>query len=332
MHGNLPSNVAADSSPVQYDWQMASSAFLDLSGDVQAALAAGRPVVALETTVITHGLPPGEGLDAAVAIEASVREAGAQPATIGVLGGRVRVGLSRVDLEALSRSPGVEKLNPGNLAAQVAAGRPGSTTVAASIMVAARAGITVFSTGGIGGVHRAAGETGDISADLFALARYPVAVVCAGAKAVLDLPRTIEALESLGVPVLGFRTDSFPAFYRRTSALSVDVRVDSLADTAAAIRAHFDISPAGGLLVVNPIPAQFEMAEHVYDRALRQALLDVEKAGLRGRAVTPFLLERMRQLTEGASVFSNRALLVNNARLAAQIAKALRSYERHQVP
>ncbi len=299
---------------------MASSSFIEFADEVASALDAGRPVVALETTLVTHGLPPGEGLEAASAIEAAVRGAHALPATIGILRGRVRVGLSLAEVEELARSPDVEKLNPGNLAAQLASGRPGSTTVAATIAIAARAGIRVMATGGIGGVHRAADETGDVSADLFAVSRYPVAVVCAGAKAVLDLPRTIEALESLGVPVLGFRTDAFPAFYRRNSGLPVDRRLDRVDDAARAVLAHFDVAKSGGVLVVNPIPPEFEMAEDVYESSLERALADVEKAGVRGRGVTPFLLERMRQLTEGASVFSNRGLLVNNARLAGELA------------
>jgi pseudouridine-5'-phosphate glycosidase len=302
---------------------MATLPFIQVNDEVADALSAGHPVVALETTLVTHGLPAGEGLDAAAALEASVRESGAVPATVGVLRGRVRVGLSRSELEELSHSGDVAKLNPGNLAAQVASGRPGSTTVAATITVAARTGIRVFATGGIGGVHRAADETGDVSADLFALARCQVAVVCSGAKAVLDLARTVEALESLGVPVLGYRTDTFPAFYRRSSGLAVDRRFERLEELAAAIRVHFDIIRTGGALVANPVPAEFEMAEEVYDRSLTRALADVEKAGVRGRAVTPFLLERMRQLTEGASVFSNRALLVNNAHLAGELAVAM---------
>lgn len=297
--------------------------FIDISDEVTAALSARRPVVALETTLVTHGLPPGEGTDAAAELEGAVRESGAVPATIGVVAGRVRVGLSRDEVASLAAAPGVQKLNPGNLAPAVASDRPGSTTVAATIMIAARVGIEVCATGGIGGVHHGAHETGDVSADLFALARYPVAVVCSGAKAMLDLPRTVELLESLGVPVLGFRTDCFPAFYRRETRLSVDARIDDVEHLAAAVRAHVDLARAGGLLVANPIPAEFEMPEDVYLQSLDRAVDDAEKAGVRGRAVTPFLLERVRQLTEGASLFSNRALLVNNARLAGLLAVAL---------
>lgn len=302
---------------------MEPSALIEVSDEVSRALSDHRAVVGLETTLVTHGLPHGEGVAAAAEMERAVRDTGAVPATIGVLGERIRVGLSNDDVVALARAPGVQKLNPGNLAQAVASGQPGSTTVAATIMIAARVGIGVCATGGIGGVHRGAGETGDVSADLFALARYPVVVVCSGAKAVLDLPRTIEMLESFGIPVFGFGTDRFPAFYRRDSGLEVDARVDRVEELAAAVRAHFDLVRAGGILVANPIPAEFEMSEEVYSRSLERAVEDAEKAGVRGRAVTPFLLERMRQLSEGASLFSNRGLLVHNARLAGQLAVAL---------
>jgi pseudouridine-5'-phosphate glycosidase len=293
-----------------------------ISDEVSAALARREAVVALETTLVTHGFPHPEGLEAAAELDAVVRKQGAVPATIGVLDGAVRVGMTPAELERLATSPAREKLNPGNLAAQVVSRQPGSTTVAATMMIAARAGIRVFATGGIGGVHYGANETGDVSADLLALARYRVAVVSAGAKAVLDLPRTLEFLETHGVPVIGFRTGRFAAFYRRDSGLPVDARCDSADELAAVVRTHASLSP-GGLLVVNPVPAEFELPRDLYERALQQARIDIEKAGIRGRAVTPFLLERMRQLTEGASVFSNRALLANNARLAAELAVAL---------
>jgi pseudouridine-5'-phosphate glycosidase len=303
--------------------KMEPRSFISIGDEVARAMTEGRGVVGLETTLVTHGLPEKEGLAASAEMEAAVRESGAAPATICVMGSRVHVGLSSAEVAALARTPGVEKLNPGNLSEAVVSGRPGSTTVAATILIAARVGIRVCATGGIGGVHRGARETGDVSADLFALARYPVAIICSGAKAVLDLARTIEMLESLGVPVLGFGTDRFPAFYRRDSGLPVDARVDRVEDLAGAVRAHFDVARSGGVLVANPIPAEFEMSEDVYSRSLERAVEDAEKAGVRGRAVTPFLLERMRQLTEGASLFSNRALLVANARLAGQLAVAL---------
>jgi pseudouridine-5'-phosphate glycosidase len=290
--------------------------------DVAAAVAAGAPVVALETTLVTHGLPRPHGLRVAEALEAAVREAGATPATIGILAGAVRVGLSPAELASLAAGDAA-KVNPGNLAAVVASGRAGSTTVAATAWAAARAGIRIFATGGIGGVHRDAAESGDVSADLPALARHPVAVVCAGAKAILDLPRTRELLETLGVPVLGLGTDEFPAFYRRSSGLSVDARCDSPAEAAAAIAAHFALGLPGGLVVGNPIPSEHELPADLHDAALATALADAAAAGIRGRAVTPFLLERMRVLTGDASLRANEALLLHNARVAAQIAVAL---------
>jgi pseudouridine-5'-phosphate glycosidase len=258
----------------------------------------------------------------AEALEVAVREAGATPATIGILAGAVRVGLSSGELASLAASDAA-KVNPGNLAAVVASGRAGSTTVAATAWAAARAGIRIFATGGIGGVHRDAAESGDVSADLTALARHPVAVVCAGAKAILDLPRTREMLETLGVPVLGFGTSEFPAFYRRSSGLAVDARCDSPAEAAAAIAAHFDVGLPGGLVVANPIPTEHELPADLHDTALSTALADAAAAGVRGRDVTPFLLERMRQLTGDASLRANEALLVHNAKTAARIAVAL---------
>jgi pseudouridine-5'-phosphate glycosidase len=290
--------------------------------EIAAALAAGKPVVALETTLVTHGLPHPHGLRVAEALEAAVREAGATPATIGILAGAVRVGLSPGELATLAASDAA-KVNPGNLAAVVASGRAGSTTVAATAWAAAQAGIRIFATGGIGGVHRDVAESGDVSADLTALARQPVAVVCAGAKAILDLPRTRELLETLGVPVLGLGTSEFPAFYRRASGLSVDARCDSPAEAAEAIAAHFTLGLPGGLVVANPIPTEHELPADLHDAALATALADAAAAGVRGRDVTPFLLERMRVLTGDASLRANAALLVHNATTAARIAVAL---------
>jgi pseudouridylate synthase len=293
-----------------------------LGENVARALRAGEPVVALETTVVTHGLPHLDGLRTALALEDEVRRAGATPATIGVLSGTVRVGISRDDLEALAGAPGVTKVNLSNLAAVLASGEHGSTTVAATVYAAHASGIRVFATGGIGGVHR--GESGDVSADLTALARMPVAVVCAGAKAVLDLPRTIEMLETLGVPVYGFGTGEFPAFYRRGSGLPVDRRFDDAASLARAVRAHVDLGMGTGVLVANPIPAADEMPEALYERALETALADLEARGIQGRAVTPFLLERMHAVSGGASVRANIALLEHNAQVAALLARELR--------
>lgn len=290
--------------------------------EVTRALAGHAPVVALETTLVTHGLPHPDGVTTAVALEEIVRQAGATPATIGIIGGALRIGLTRVELEQLAKTPNVAKVNLSSLAAAVTSGQPGSTTVAATMFAAHASGIRVFATGGIGGVHRDAAESGDVSADLTALSRIPVAVVSAGAKAVLDLPRTVEMLETLGVPVLGFGTDEFPAFYRRSSGLPVDRRYDSITELAAAVRLHFALGLGTGVLIVNPIPHAVEMASELYNRALNTALSEAEAQGIRGRAVTPFLLDRMRAVTGGESVRANVALLRHNAHVAAALAVA----------
>lgn len=290
--------------------------------EVARALTAGAPLVALETTVVTHGLPHPDGVNSALSLEQIVRDGGVTPATIGVVGGTIRVGLTHVELEQLAAARDVAKINLSNLAAVVASGRPGSTTVAATMFAAHACGIRVFATGGIGGVHRDATESGDISADLTALSRIPIAVVSAGAKAILDLPRTVEMLETLGVPVFGFGTDEFPAFYRRATGLRVDRRFDTVADLASAVRVHLSLGLGTGVLIANPIPAADEMPSEVYDRALETALSEAATRGIRDRAVTPFLLDRMRALTGGASVRANVALLRHNAQLAAALAAA----------
>ena len=290
---------------------------------VADALAQKKPVVALETTVITHGLPEGQGVRTALELESVVRERGAVPATVGVLGGKLRVGLSPDELRTLAGATRVAKANLANLGAVVASGKPGSTTVAATVLAAAMAGIQVMATGGIGGVHRGAAESGDVSSDLTAHARQPVAVVCAGAKAVLDLPRTIEMLETLGVPVYGFRTGEMPAFYRRGSGLALDYRFDLMDEMAGAARVHWALGTGTGIVVANPIPGEFEMPLDLHEGSLQRAISEAAAKGVRGREVTPFLLERMRQLTEGRSVFSNLALLKHNAQVAAALAVVL---------
>jgi pseudouridine-5'-phosphate glycosidase len=302
---------------------MSTEPWLDISEDVAAAIAAGRPVVALETTLVTHGLPPPDGVRVARELEAAVRRHGAVPATIGVLDGRVRVGMRPEELDRLAATRSVAKLNPSNLAVHLARRAHGSTTVAATMLAAHRARIPVFATGGVGGVHRGAADSGDVSADLTALSRFPVAVVCAGAKAILDLPKTVEMLETLGVPVIGHGTDQFPAFYRRRSGLRVDGQCDEVSAVAAVVRAHFALGTGTGVLVANPIPAEHELPADTYDRALAAALADAERAAVRGREVTPFLLDRMRALTGGESVAVNRSLLLNNAGVAADLAVAL---------
>jgi pseudouridine-5'-phosphate glycosidase len=296
-----------------------------LSSFVRAALAKHRPVVALETTLVTHGLPQPQGVEVASELESEVVAAGATPATIGVLDGRVRIGLTLDELHRLDSSDAV-KLNLSNFAAQVASGKPGSTTVAATMFVCARTGIEVFATGGIGGVHRGASESGDISADLTALARFPVAVVCAGAKAVLDLARTVEALESLGVPVYGLGTADFPAFYLRESGLRVDQRFDHMDELAAAVRSHFQLGLGTGVVVANPIPVEHELPRAEYEHALERAVAEATETRVRGRHLTPFLLDRLADLTGGSTVTANVALLRNNARVAAELAIALTRY------
>jgi pseudouridine-5'-phosphate glycosidase len=296
---------------------------LQVAREVAEALASGVPVVALETTLVTHGLPHPEGVRVAALLEEDVRASGAVPATIGVLDGIVRVGLAASDVERLAATPDVPKLNLSNLAACLAGGGAGSTTVAATVWAAHAAGIRVMATGGIGGVHREAAETGDVSGDLTALGRFAVAVVCAGAKAVLDLPRTLEALETLGVPVLGLGTDRFPAFYRRDSGRPVDARFDDAAALARAIAAHFGLGTGGGVVVGNPVPEADEMPADLYDAALAGALADAAAAGVRGRAVTPFLLDRLRARTGARSVVTNVALLRSNARVAGALAGML---------
>jgi pseudouridine-5'-phosphate glycosidase len=296
---------------------------LRIAEPVAAALAAGRAVVALESTVVTHGLPSPDGVRTALEMEDRVRAAGATPASIGLLDGQARVGLSAVELERLAGTPGTVKVNLGNLAATLAARAAGSTTVAATMLVAARAGIGVFATGGIGGVHRGAEETDDVSADLTALARFPVAVVCSGAKAVLDLPRTRERLETLGVPVLGWRCDEFPAFWRRASGLAVDRRFDDLAALAEAIRVQRALGTGTGVVVANPVPGSAELDGPTYERALAEALAAAAAERIRGRDVTPFLLERMRSATGGAAMQTNLALLLDNAGVAGALAVEL---------
>ena len=256
------------------------------AAEVADAIATGGPVVALETTLITHGLPHPDGVAAAVALEHEIRQAGAIPATIAVLRGAIRIGLSHAELDELATTPDVVKVNLSNLAATVAAGRSGATTVAATMFAAHARGISVFATGGIGGVHRDAGVSGDVSADLTALSRIPIAVVCAGAKAILDLPRTVEMLETLGVPVFGVRTSEFPAFYRRSSGLPVDSRMETISELAAAARTHFTLGAGTGVLIANPIPAADELPLETYQRALEAVLSDAEKEGVRGRSVT----------------------------------------------
>lgn len=296
---------------------------LHLRPDLASALESRRPVVALESTVITHGLPRPDNLQCARAMEQAVAAAGAIPATIALLDGRVRVGLDSAQLQALADRDDVAKVSTRDLGAVLASGGAGATTVAATLACALSAGIEVFATGGIGGVHRDVERSGDVSADLYALARHPVVVVCSGAKSILDLGRTRELLESLEVPILGYGCDRLPAFYLRDCALPVDARVDSPEAVAAAWRCHRALGLQSAMLVTLPLPAAQAVDGREFGRWLDQAEHDAANAGISGKAVTPFLLARLAHLSGGRTLAANRALLINNAALAGRIARAL---------
>jgi pseudouridine-5'-phosphate glycosidase len=294
---------------------------LYIKPEVADALRTGRAVVALESTLISHGLPFPENLTTAREIEAAVREAGAVPATIAILGGKATVGLEASQLEHLASAPGVIKCSRRDLATVLARGLDGSTTVAGTMIVAAMAGIRVFATGGIGGVHR--GHPFDISADLAELERTAVTVVCAGPKSLLDLALTLEQLETRGVPVIGYGTDELPAFYSRSSGLPIDTRADTPEQVAAMIRARRELGLSGGELVTVPVPTGDELPREEAEAAIVQATKLADEAHITGAALTPFILARVAQLTNGRSKKANVALLLNNARVAAQIAQAL---------
>ena len=296
---------------------------LSFSPEVRAALDAGRPVVALESTIITHGMPWPQNVDTARAVEAEVRAAGAVPATIAVMNGRIHIGLTEAELDSLGRATDVAKLSRADLAACVAQGGIGATTVAATMICAALAGIRVFATGGIGGVHRGAETSFDISADLRELSETPVTVVAAGAKAILDLPKTLEVLETLGVPVIAYGQNDFPAFWSRSSGLAAPLRMDSAAEIAAAHKMRATLGLPGGQLVANPIPPEAEIPRAEITPVIETALAEAEAQGIAAKSVTPFLLQRIFELTDGRSLDSNIALVLNNARLASAIAAAL---------
>jgi pseudouridine-5'-phosphate glycosidase len=302
---------------------MHTDRWLDIAPDVAAALADGAPVVALESTIVAHGMPWPQNVETALAVEAEVRAHGAVPATIAIVGGRLKAGLSAAQIEHLGRTgPAVAKASRRDIALLVARGADGATTVAATMLVAHRAGIRVFATGGIGGVHRGAPQSFDISADLLELAHTPVAVVCAGAKSILDLGLTLEVLETHGVPVIGYRTDTLPAFYSRDSGFALAQRLDSAAEVAALMHAQWGLGLPAGIVVANPIPEAHALPAEVVERATEQALAEAAAQGIAGKAVTPFLLQRVNELTGGDSLASNVALVLNNARVAAAIAMA----------
>ena len=296
--------------------------FMDLSAEVRAAMERGAPIVALESTIITHGMPYPTNVETALAVAADVRAQGASPATIAILDGRLKVGMTDGEIERLARDRSAAKASRRDLPSLIAKRGSGGTTVAATMICARLAGIRIFATGGIGGVHRNAQQTFDISADLEELARTPVAVVCAGVKSVLDLALTQEYLETKGVPVLGFRSDDWPAFYKRHTGLSVDTRMETEAEVASVLRVAFDeLDFAHGVVVMNPIEKEFALPDGLIDQAIDTALGQMEAAGIRGKAVTPYLLERVEELTGGASLTANVALVRNNARVAARIAR-----------
>lgn len=283
--------------------------------------------VALESTVIAHGLPAPHNLETARACEAAVREAGASPATIGIIAGEPIIGLTEEQIREIASREDVAKVNLANLGAIIAQRRWGATTVASSLYFAAISGIRVFATGGIGGVHRGASDSFDISADLNALSRFPVVTVCAGAKAILDLPKTLEVLETLGVPVVGYQTDELPAFYSRSSGLKLDLRADSPEEVAAIAASHWRLGFPTSILVVAPVPLEDEVPAAEVRNEIEDALAAAAEAGVTGKAVTPFLLSRIAAKTEGRALRANKALLKNNASLAGQVARAFANQE-----
>ncbi len=297
--------------------------YLDIAPEVQQALAEGRPVVALESTIISHGMPYPKNVETALLVEQTIRDNGAVPATIAIIGGRLKAGLSREEIEYLGKTGrGVVKASRRDLPAIVARGIDGATTVATTMIIANMAGIKIFATGGIGGVHRGAETTMDISADLEELAQTPVMVVCAGAKSILDLGLTLEYLETKGVPVIGFGTEELPAFYTRQSGFGVDYRVDCSCELAKMFKAQHELGYKGGMLVTNPIPEEYAMDKAVIDNAIETALRESVEQGIKGKETTPFLLAKVVELTGGNSLESNIQLVLNNARLAAQTAVA----------
>ncbi len=295
--------------------------FFEIAPEIGHALENHAPIVALETTVITHGLPIPENITLAGNMEAEVRKTGAIPATIGVLNGKVCVGMTAAQVETLARIPNPRKLSVRDFGMALAGGESGGTTVAGTLLVAEQAGIRVFATGGIGGVHRGSGF--DISADLPQLASSPVVVVCAGAKAVLDLPATLEYLETVGVPVVGYGTDEFPAFYARTSGLPLTMRADTPEEVARIAKAHWAMGNRSALLLTVPAPEESALPYAEIQVAMTQALAEAEAKHIHGQAVTPFLLQRVSEISGGESLQANLALLLNNAHVAAQVAKAL---------
>ena len=301
--------------------RMHHSPYLDLHPEVAAALAARQPVVALESTIIAHGMPYPQNVATALQVEAEIRAHGAVPATMAIIHGRLKAGLQADEITLLGKDGArVPKVSRRDIPFVVAAGQNGATTVAATMLIAGMAGIYVFATGGIGGVHRGAATSFDVSADLQELAQTQVAVVCAGAKSILDLRLTLEYLETHGVPVVGYRTHVLPAFYTPDSDFAVDYRLDSAQEIARALQAKWSLGLKGGMVVANPVPAEFAMPRETIDAAIRQAIQEADQQGIHGKQSTPFLLARVAELTGGDSLATNIQLVLNNARLAAAIA------------
>lgn len=297
--------------------------YLDVNPAVAQALAEGKPVVALESTIISHGMPYPQNVETALKVEEIIRQNGAVPATIAILGGRLKAGLSPAEIEYLGKQgQKVTKTSRRDLSVLVAQGADGATTVATTMMIAHMAGIKLFATGGIGGVHRGAETTMDISADLEELGQTDVMVVCAGAKAILDLKLTLEYLETKGVPVLGYQTQELPAFYTRTSGLKVDYQVDSPEMLAKILKTQHDLGLHGGILVTNPIPEQYSMDADAINAVIDQAIAEAQEKGIHGKETTPFLLAKVKEITGGDSLEANIQLVFNNAKLAAQTAAA----------
>lgn len=297
--------------------------YLNVHPEVKKALAEGLPVVALESTIISHGMPYPKNIEMAKTVSKIIRENGAIPATIAIIDGVLKVGLTTEEIEFLGTSKDVVKASRRDLPFIISKKLNGATTVATTMILANLAGVKVFATGGIGGVHRGAQETFDISADLQELANTNVAVICAGAKSILDIGLTLEYLETNGVPVVGFETEEFPAFYTRKSGFGVDYKVESSLEVASALKAKWDLNLKGGMVIGNPIPKEFEMDYDTINNAIQSALKEAEEKNIAGKKVTPFLLDRVKTITDGKSLDANIELVYNNAKVAAQIAKDL---------
>jgi len=294
--------------------------YIDFSEEALNALRCYKPIVALESTIISHGMPYPENISTAQELEKIIRDNGAVPATIAIINGRIKIGLSHSELEFLAKSKDVVKVSRRDIPSVIALGKTGATTVASTMIFAQMAGIKIFATGGIGGVHRGAEISFDISADLTELSQTDVAVVCAGVKSILDIGKTLEKLETLGVPVLGYQTNEFPSFYTRKSGFGVDYQIDNAEVIAKMLKVKWDLNLDGGVVIANPIPAKYELNQEVINKAINAALIEADKNNVKGKGVTPFLLSKVKELTAGESLEANIELVKNNAKLASQIA------------